>query len=182
MDRIGLTFEEWAELKVRPRVGASAEFQRAAEMHLAEMFPMTLMGASSHLRGRGYDCRPDMLDVLIENGVVKLASTDAWSRADVDAAAEHFEECGIYTPYAAMCMALGCRYADFERALREAASRESAKYGRRIPDDDQYFVMHRVPPRGIIDPSGKPAGVKPAVITFTLCDDIRERIERGEEV
>lgn len=29
MDRIGLTFEEYAELKVRPRVGADAAFGRA---------------------------------------------------------------------------------------------------------------------------------------------------------
>jgi hypothetical protein len=59
MDRIGLTFEEYAGLKVRPRVGADAAFQHAAEMTLAEMFPMTLMAASSHLRSWGYDCRPD---------------------------------------------------------------------------------------------------------------------------
>ena len=32
MDRIGLTFEEFAELKVKPRHGADAAFQRAAEM------------------------------------------------------------------------------------------------------------------------------------------------------
>ena len=42
MDRIGLSFEEYAELKVRPRVGADAAFGHAAEMTLAEMFPMTL--------------------------------------------------------------------------------------------------------------------------------------------
>jgi hypothetical protein len=50
--------------------------------------------------------------------------------------------------------------------------RESRKYGRWIPEDDQYFVMHRVPPRGD----------KPAVITFTLMDDVQERLEHGEEV
>ncbi len=175
MERIGLTFEEYAELKVRPRVGADAAFQHAAEMTLAEMFPMTLMAASSHLRSRGYDCRPEMLEVLIRNEVVKPSDPDVWSQADVDAAAEHFEECGLYTPYAAMCQALGCRYADFLRPLHEAAERESAKYGRRVPADDQYFVMHRVPPRG--GPDGHDA-----IITFTLCDDIRERLERGEEV
>lgn len=80
----------------------------------------------------------------------------------------------MFTPYAAMCQALGCRYADFLKPLRDAADRESAKYGRRIPDDDQ-FVMHRMPPRG-----GE--GAHDAIISFTLCDDIRDRIERGEEV
>lgn len=175
MDRIGLTFKQYAELKAMPRTGAGAAFQRAAEMELERMFPMTLVAASSHLRSRGYDCRPEMLEVLIRNQVVKLAGPDAWSQADVDAAAQHFEDCDLFTPYAAMCQTLGCRYVDFLRPLREAADRESAKYGRVIPDDDQYFVMRRIPPRG-------GDGGHDAILSFTLCDDIRERIERGEEV
>jgi hypothetical protein len=72
---------------------------------------------------------------------------DAWTQADVDAAADHPEDAGILTRYAAMCLALGCRYADFLRPLREAAERASAKYGRPVQADDQLFVMHRVPPR-----------------------------------
>ena len=124
--------------------------------------------AAEHLRLRGYDCKPQMLELLVENGVVRPSSPDAWTRADVDAAADYFEAAEIVTPYAAMCQTLGCRYADFLQALREAAERESRKYGRRIPTDDQYFVMHRVP--------------RPAVISFTRCDDIRARLERGEEV
>ena len=83
MDRIGLTFEEYTELKVRPRVGADAAFQHAAEMELERMFPMTLMVASSHLRSRGYDCRPQMLEVLVRDQVVKPAGPDAWSQVDV---------------------------------------------------------------------------------------------------
>lgn len=175
MDHIGLSFEEYAELKIRPRAGAGAPFERAAEMHLERMFPMTLVAASHHLRSRGYDCRPEMLEVLLRNQVVRPSSPDVWSQADVDAAAAHFEACEMFHPYAAMCQTLGCRYADFLKPLREAADRESAKYGRLIPNDDQYFVMHRVPPRG-----GDNA--HDAIISFTLCDDIRERIERGEEV
>jgi len=170
-----LTLDEFVNLKIKPRAGADAAFHEAAARELERMFPMTLVAASHHLRSRGYDCRPEMLEVLIRNEVVKPSDPDAWSQADVDAAAEHFEECGLYTPYAAMCQALGCRYADFLRPLHEAAERESAKYGRRVPADDQYFVMHRVPPRG--GPDGHDA-----IITFTLCDDIRERLERGEEV
>jgi len=179
MGPTGLTFVEFVSLKLRPRAGAGRALQetafQAAEMERERMFPMALVVASNHLRSRGYDCRPEMLEMLIENQVVRPAKVDLWSQADVDAAAEHFEDCGIFTPYAAMCVALGCRYADFLRPLREAADRESAKYGCRIPDDDQYFVMHRVPPRG-----GENA--HDAIISFTLCDDIRERIERGEEV
>lgn len=172
MDRIGLTLDEYVDLKIKPSAGADRAFHRAAEAERERMFPMTLTAASRHLRSRGYDCRPEMLEVLIRNEVVKPASPDAWSQADVDAAAEHFEDCEMFTPYAAMCQTLGCRYADFLRPLREASERESAKYGRRVPDDDQYFVMHRVPPRGD----------SAAILSFTLCDDIRERLERGEEV
>ena len=150
-------------------------------MEREQMFPMNLVAASNHLRSRGYDCRPEMLELLVSNGVVTPTGQDAWSQADVDTAAEHFEDCDLLTPYAAMCQTLGCRYADFQRPLREAAEWESAKYGRRLPDDDQYFVMHRQPPRGVTGADGR-IEVQPAVITFTLCDDIRERIERGEEV
>lgn len=175
MDRIGLTFEEYVDLRLKPPAGADRAFQEAAEMQRDQMFPMALAAASTHLRSRGYDCRPAMLEMLVENGVVAPAKPDAWAQADVDAAAEHFEDCQIFVPYAAMCQALGCRYADFLRPLREAAERESARYDRRVPQDDQYFVMHRVPPRGGADGH-------PAIISFTLADDIRERLERGEEV
>lgn len=172
MERIGLTIEEFVELKLKPPAGADRAFHKAAAMERDQMFPMNLAAASNHLRSRGYDCRPAMLELLVKDGVVTPAAPDGWTQADVDAAAEHFEQCQIFTPYAAMCVALGCRYADFLRPLREAAERESARYGRRIPDDDQYFVMHRVPPRD----------ASPAMITFTLADDIRERLTRGEEV
>jgi len=172
MVRIGLTVDEYVDLKIKPRASADRAFHEAAEIEREQMFPMTLAAAASHLRSRGYDCRPAMLELLVKDGVVTPAEADAWAQADVDAAAEHFEDCGILTPYAAMCQTLGCRYADFLRPLREAAERESLKYGRHIPDDDQYFVMHRVPPRD----------TTPAIISFTLCDDIRQRVERGEVV
>ena len=142
---------------------------------LKHVFPMTLKAASKHLRSRGYDCRPEMLEVLIQNEVVRPANADAWSQADIDIAAIHFEACEIFTPYAAMCQTLGCRYAEFLLALREASERESQKYGRRVPPDDQYFVMHRLPPRAGADGHL-------AIIAFTLCDDIRDRLEHGEEI
>lgn len=51
MDQIGLTFEEFAEFKVKPRVGADAAFQRAAEMELEGMFKAAsaLSGESTRL-------------------------------------------------------------------------------------------------------------------------------------
>jgi len=118
----------------------------------------------------------------LESGVVSPADCDAWSQADVDTAAAQFEDCGVFTPYAAMCETLGCRYADFVRALREAAERESKAYRRNLPADDQYFVMHRVPPRGVTGSDGDLMDISPAVISFTLADDIREQLERGEDV
>ncbi len=180
--RIGLTFDEYVDVKLRPPAGADRAIQRGFEGALAEKFPMATVTASHHLRSRGYDCRPAMLDVLVKNGVVKLAQPDAWTREDVDAAAEYFEQCEMFVPYAAMCQTLGCRYLDFLRPLREAAERESANYGRAVPDSDQYFVMHRVPPRGVTDENGNLVEITSSVISFTLCDDIRERLESGEEI
>lgn len=170
--QFGLSFDEFVDVKLRPPAGADPAFLKSFEIEVTEMFPMTSVMASSHLRSRGYDCRPTMLELLVENGTIKLAKPDTWTREDVDAAAESFEEYEMFVPYAAMCQTLGCRYIDFLRPLREAAERESAKWGRAIPDSDQYFVMHRVPPRSDSD----------SIITFTLCDDIRERLERGEVV
>ena len=162
---IGLTFDEYVELR-----------------QTGETFPLSTAEASRHLYRRGYDCKPPMLEYLVQEGIVKLSQPDAWTQADVDAAAQYFEQCEVFTPYAAMCQTLLCRYADFLRPLREAADRESARYGRDVPDSDQYFVMHRVPPRCVTDEVGRLVGSTPSVISFTLCDDIRERLERGEEV
>lgn len=171
--RIGLTLDENIELRLKP-MGEDHETER--------LFPMNTMAASSHLRSRGYDVRPPMLDLLVLNGVVKLSQPDVWTQADVEVAADHFEQCEIFTPHVTASLALGCHFADFLRALHEASQRESRKYGRSVPADDQYFVLHRVPSRSVTGPDGSPATIKPAVISFTLADDVRERLERGEEV
>ncbi len=178
----GLTFEELYDLKRKPHSRADRVFHEAVEDAQGNAFPMDTNAAAWHLRSRGYDCYPNMLEVLVKHGTIKLAEPDTWTRQDVDAAAEYFEDRHLLTPYAAMCDALGCGYADFLRALREASERETAKYGRYVPDNDQYFVMHREPPRGITNEQGDPIGYQPAVITFTLCDEIRERLERGEDI
>jgi len=94
----GLTFDEYVDLRLKPLAGADRAFHEAAETEREQMFPMNLASASSHLRSRGYDCRPAMLETLIENGVVTPADPAAWTQADVEAAAEHFEECDIFTP------------------------------------------------------------------------------------
>ncbi len=80
----GLTFDEYVDLKLRPPAGADRCFHEAVEGSLGIMFPMPTVVASTHLRSRGYDCRPAMLDLLVENGVVTLAEPDAWTRDDAE--------------------------------------------------------------------------------------------------
>jgi hypothetical protein len=172
MERIGLSFAEFVELELTPRAGADPAFIEASEMELAEMFPMPLERVSLHLRTRGYDCRPLMLKMLLENKAVKLAQPDSWLQADVDRAAECLEDANVLTPYGVMCRAIGCSYADFLRALRVAADRESAKYGRHIPEETQYFAMLCQPYRANAS----------TPISFILADDVRERLENGQEV
>ena len=100
---IGLTFDEYVELRLTPREGADPAFRQAAEIEREQMFPMNTATAANHLRSRVYDCRPEMLDVLIKNGVVELGDADASAQADVDAAAEYFEEAEIFVPYWPYC-------------------------------------------------------------------------------
>lgn len=178
----GLSFQEFVELKLKPPAGADRAFFEAAEQERDEMFPMRLVSAANHLRSPGYDCKPATLELLLEDGVVTPAAPDAWTQADVDAVASHLEDCGVLVPYAIACEALGCSYADFLRALRDAAERESLKYGRHVPADDQLFVLHRIPPRGVTGADGNLVEVKSATISFSLMDDVRERLERGKEV
>lgn len=178
----GLTFKEYAELKLMPSPRADRAFRLAAENRRDTMFPLDLVSAANHLRTRGYGCRPASLEMLVQQGVISLAEPDCWTRADVDAAAEYFEQCELFVPYAEMCRVLGCTYGDFHRALRQAAEQASEKYGREVRADDQLFVMHRFPPRGGDLVDGEFVGGHRALISFTLCDDVRERLERGEMV
>lgn len=72
--RIGLTFDEYADLRLRPPADANPAFKAAAELEREQLFPMSRASASSHLRTRGYDCRPPTLDVLVRNDVVSPAA------------------------------------------------------------------------------------------------------------
>ena len=77
MQPTGLTFDEFVDLKVRPRAGADRAFQEAAAMEVEGMFPMTLLAASSHLRSRGYDCRPEVLEMLYRDELMSWAAVRA---------------------------------------------------------------------------------------------------------
>ena len=45
MERIGLTLDEYVDLKIKSWSGADRAFHEAAEMERQEMFPMTLFAA-----------------------------------------------------------------------------------------------------------------------------------------
>ncbi len=107
------------------------------------LFPMTTSQAANHLRSGGYDCKPQMLELLVGNGVVRPSQPDACTQGHVDLADDYLKDAELFSPYDAMCQSLGWGYANFLWAQREAAERESPKYGHPIPADDQYFVMHR---------------------------------------
>jgi hypothetical protein len=162
---IGMTWDEFNELRAND-----------------ELFPMTRKRASEHLRTRGYDCRPESLDLLTQNGVVTPLSRESWNPNDINLVAAYFEEHELFTPYAAMCQTLSCSYADFVRPLRDAARLASEQYSRHVPASDQYFVMHRVPPRYVTDKNERIVSIQPSVITFSLRNDVREQLELGEEV
>lgn len=107
----GLTFDEYIELTAMPLAGADPVFVQGVEEEREQMFPMKLVDAANHLRSRGYACQPASLEVLLRNGIVTPVDPNVWSQADIDLAAEHFED----TPYAAMCVALGVPLpADFQ--------------------------------------------------------------------
>ena len=93
---IGLTFEEYVELKLMPPKHADRAFVTAAEHMRDEAFPMSLSQAAWHVRTRGYDCRPQSLELLVKRQVIEPADVDAWTRADVDAVCDYFEQHGLY--------------------------------------------------------------------------------------
>ena len=71
---IGLSFEEYFELKLKPCAGADPVCFQAAEQERDGMFRMPLVSVASHLRSRGYDCRPQSRDLLLGH------ITDGWPR------------------------------------------------------------------------------------------------------
>ena len=155
--RFGLTIEEFVELEREP-IACGEQ-------------PLTIEEVAEHMRQRGYCCRPESLKLLAKGRPVG-ASNRIWSRDLIESCCDYFEAHEFFTPYVEMCRVLGCNYFAFLRALKDASERESEKYCSRIRMDDQLFVMHRSPARE----------EHPAVITFTLCEDIRDRLIRGEGV
>lgn len=97
--RTGLTFDEYVDVKFRPSPRADRAFHEGAEVKRDGMFPMTTAETSTYLRSRGYDCRPAMLELLVENGTIMLAEPDTWPREDVDAAAERCEEHEMFVAF-----------------------------------------------------------------------------------
>ena len=65
MTRIGLNLDEHFDLRVKPRSGADPAFHEAAQDERHRMSPIANAAASNHLRSRGYDCRPAILDAMV---------------------------------------------------------------------------------------------------------------------
>jgi len=123
--RIGLSLDEFTDLKMCPHARADRVFHQAAEEAVEQLFPMATVAVANHLRSRGYDVRAAMLDVLVESGTVVLAEPGVWTEADVETAANYFEAAGMLVPYAMTCEVLGCCYGDFLRPWRDRASAHS---------------------------------------------------------
>ena len=140
---LGLTFAEFVEFERKPLVRSD--------------HPLTLAEAAEHIRRRGYDCRPQSLCLLVEGKLIEPADC-LWTKEKIEAACDFFETQRFFTPYVEMCRVLGCRYRSFLKALRDAAKCESHKYGVRVLEDDQLFVMHRIPARDGNE----------AIVSFTL--------------
>ena len=140
---LGLTFAEFVEFERKPLVRSD--------------HPLTLAEAAEHIRRRGYDCRPQSLCLLVEGKLIEPADC-LWTKEKIEAACDFFETQRFFTPYVEMCRVLGCRYRTFLKALRDAAKCESHKYGVRVLEDDQLFVMHRIPARDGNE----------AIVSFTL--------------
>ena len=154
---LGLTIDEFVRLGREPTL-------------LSDQ-PLTLSDAAEHIRRRGYDCRPQSLSFLVEGSLVERVGL-LWTKEKVEECCEYFEEHEFFTPYVEMCRVLGFKYAAFLMALKEAAERETEKYGVHVRADDQLFVLHRVPV----------SEEHAAVISFSLCDAVRERLERGQVI
>lgn len=155
--RLGLTREEFVELKRKPIACRDQS--------------LTLEEAAEHIRQRGYDCRPQSLMVLV-TGTLTETSNRIWTQELIESCCDWFETHLIFTPYVEMCRVMGFSYIAYLRALTKASERESEKYGTRVPMDDHLFVMQRIPSRE----------EHPAIISFTLTEDVQDRLERGEEV
>lgn len=155
--RLGLTIEEFTELDRKP---IACDDQ-----------PLTIVEAAEHMRQRGYCCRPESLEIVLKDRQTEIWNR-IWTQELIESCCDYFETHQFFTPYVEMCRVLGCNYFTYLRALKKAAERESEKYGTRVRMDDQLFVMHRIPARE----------EHLAVVTFTLCDDIRDRLIRGEGV
>lgn len=166
----GLTFDEFVELK---RTASIPKHQLptvvAQTKELA--FPMTLVDAAEHIRRRGYACRPETLKFMVQQKMVEPVN-DRWLSTDVEVVCDYLEKHKLLMPYVEKCRVFGFKFVSYLRAMKGAAERETDRNGIDERADEQLFVMHRIPPREEHN----------AIISFTLCADIRDLLDRGEEI
>ncbi len=137
-------------------------------------YPKNTEQVALELRSRGYDATVPVLNYLIKQELVKPDRGDGrnykWSAKDVEKAAAELDERQSYTPSAICNNVLGIDYAQYHEALRDAMDEVREEFGEvivpanSVPD---WFIMHVHPPRMSRD----------GYVSFTLCDDIRERLK-----
>lgn len=88
--RIGVRRVRRAEVEKHARRGgvlkrepgkppASESLPEDDEPDESQLFPMTTGQAANHLGSRGYNCKPQMVELLVENGLVRPSSPDTWT-------------------------------------------------------------------------------------------------------
>lgn len=103
---IGLIFDEFVNVKLRP-TNEDVPKHRSSDVRAAKLFPMTTIEATNHLRSRGYDSPVDSLEELVVDEVVSLDADGKWTREAFDEAADFYERCELFVPYATICEAFG---------------------------------------------------------------------------
>lgn len=149
---------------------AYLEFRRFG---MADEYPKSTEQASSELRARGCDSNVPALNYLIKQGKVQPVRNGRnyeWSSADIDQAAQVFEEQGALTPEAHAFVWHGIHPDAYYKALHEAWINLRDEFGEvavPLSPDSDFFITHFHPPR-----IGLPGSVE-----FTLCEDSREKLQ-----
>jgi hypothetical protein len=136
-------------------------------------YPKSTQDVVSELRCRGYDASVPVLNYLIRQEKVtpsREGRNYEWEPEHVEQVARYLEDQEAYTPAAVCNAVLGIDFEQYHRALRDAMDEVREEFGEvivpvnSVPD---WFVMHVHPPRLKGD----------GYVSFTLCDDVRERLE-----
>ena len=134
-------------------------------------YPKNTAAAKTELRRRGYDATVPALNYLIRQGKVTPARDGSrnyrWLPQDIDLAAQELEARKAYTPLAVCAMVLGIDLVQYHRALHEAMDGVRKEFGQAIAPVRDWLIMH----------VQRPCLGRDGHVSFTLCDDVRERLK-----